>query len=129
MSRRLDDLSPRFRPFAVELLARLMEAGIPVMVIDTLRTKAEQAQNIAKGVSWTMASKHLTGDAIDVCPYAIWDAAGPDKLNWDASDPVWARIGHIGEACGMKWGGRWVQTPDYGHFEYRIQTPPTGAAV
>ena len=117
MSRRLDDLSPRFRPLAVELLARLTEAGIPVMVIDTLRTPEEHAANLAKGVSWTTRSKHLDGDAIDICPWAVYDVAGPDKLLWDAGHPVWARIGAIGESLGLRWGGRWKQK-DMGHFEY-----------
>lgn len=118
MSRRLDDLSDRFRPKAIELLARLTEAGIAVMVIDTLRTPEEHAANLAKGVSWTKRSKHLDGDAIDVCPYAIYDATGPDKLAWDASHPLWPKIGAIGEALGLTWGGRWKQR-DMGHFEWK----------
>ena len=118
MSRALDDLSPRFRPLAVEFLARLVEAGIHVMVVDTLRTPAEQAQNVAKGVSWTMNSRHLTGDAIDVCPYETYLLHGEDKLQWQTSDPIWQKIGQIGEACGMRWGGRWTKTPDMGHLEY-----------
>ena len=128
MSRSLNDLSDRMRPRVFEFLARLTEAQIPVAIVDTLRTVEEQAQNVFKGVSWTMNSKHLTGDAIDVCPWATWDAHGPDKLNWDASDPVWQRIGKIGEACGLLWGGRWQKTPDLGHFEYR-PTPVTGHAA
>jgi peptidoglycan L-alanyl-D-glutamate endopeptidase CwlK len=117
VSRRLDDLSPRFRPLAFELLARCVEAGIAVMVVDTRRTAEEHAANLAKGVSWTTRSKHLTGDAIDVCPFATWAAVGADKLSWDGSDPNWARIGAIGEAIGLTWGGRWSQK-DLGHFEY-----------
>ena len=116
MSRKLDDLSLRFRPLAVELLARLTEAGICVMVVDTLRTPAEHQQNLANGTSWTARSKHLTGDAIDLCPYAIYDVNGPDKLNWDAGHPIWKRIGEIGESLGLRWGGRW-QKRDMGHFE------------
>lgn len=116
MSRALNDLSPRFRPFAVELLARLMEADIPVKIVDTLRTPQEQADNIARGVSWTTRSKHLTGDAIDIAPYAQFSQHGQNKLNWDADDPSWLRIGRIGEAVGLVWGGRWQQR-DLGHFE------------
>jgi hypothetical protein len=48
MSRRLDDLDPRFRPLAFEFLARLTEAGIHVMIVDTLRTPAEHAANLAR---------------------------------------------------------------------------------
>jgi hypothetical protein len=126
MSRALNDLSSHFRPLAVELLARLCEAGIPVMVIDTLRTPAEQADNIARVVSWTKNSKHLAdiegkSNAIDICPYAVYDIAGPDKLAWDSGHPVWNKIGAIGEALGLRWGGRWAQK-DMGHFEY--PTPP-----
>jgi peptidoglycan L-alanyl-D-glutamate endopeptidase CwlK len=117
VSRKLDDLSPRFRPLAVEFLARTVEAGIPVMVIDTLRTRAEHQANLAAGVSWTANSKHLTGDAIDVCPYETFSLYGPDKLRWDANDPVWQQLGVLGESLGMRWGGRWRQK-DMGHFEY-----------
>lgn len=119
MSRKLDDLSARFRPLAFELLARLTEQGLVVMIIDTLRTRAEQEQNIARGVSWTLNSKHLTGDAIDLCPYQQWQQYGPKKLNWDASDPAWAAMGRIGEELGLVWGGRWKQR-DLGHFEYSV---------
>lgn len=121
MSRALDDLSPRFRPLAVELLARCVEQGIPVCIVDTRRTPAEHAANLAKGVSWTKHSRHLDGDAIDICPYATWDNHGPDKLNWDVSDPVWAKLAAIGRSLGLRCGYDW-KVKDAGHFEY---VPPT----
>ncbi len=119
VSRRLDDLSDAFRPLAFELIARAAEAGIPLLIIDTLRTPQEQAENIAKGVSWTKHSKHLIGRAIDVCPYSHFDLHGPDKLQWDAGDPIWDKLGGIGESIGLTWGGRWKKTPDLGHFELK----------
>ena len=117
MSRALNDLSPRFRPLAMELLARCVEQGIPVVIVDTLRTPAEHQDNLRRGVSWTTRSKHLDGDAIDICPYSTWDAHGPDKLNWDGGDLVWLKLGVIGEALGLRWGGRW-KVRDLGHFEF-----------
>jgi peptidoglycan LD-endopeptidase CwlK len=126
MSRRLDDLSDRFRPIAFELLARCVEQGIVVMIIDTRRTIAQQEANIANGVSWTLNSKHLTGDAIDICPYQQWTEYGAKKLQWDASDPAWAAVGRIGEELGLRWGGRWKQR-DMGHFEF-VEHPPTTIA-
>lgn len=135
MSRLLDDLSTEIQPKVYELLARCVEAGLAVMIVDTLRTEAEQIENVRKGVSWTMNSRHLPrrmrgylstdlnaekSDAIDVCPYSVWDLHGPDKLQWDRSDPVWKKIGAIGESIGLKWGviknGEQV---DPGHFEMK----------
>lgn len=118
MSRRLDDLDPRFRPIAAELLARLTEAGICVLIVDTLRTPTEHAANLAAGTSWTRHSPHLDGLAIDLCPYDQYHLHGPDKLRWAGDDPVWARMGAIGEGLGLRWGGRWAQR-DLGHFEYK----------
>ncbi len=56
MSRALNDLCSKMRPAVFELVARATEAQIPVLIIDTLRTPAEQAVNVAKGVSWTLKS-------------------------------------------------------------------------
>lgn len=118
MSRRLDDLDPRFRPLAVELLARIVEASIPVLIVDTLRTPAEHAENLHRGVSWITRSKHLDGLAIDIVPYDVYtSAAGGDKLLWDTDSPLWITLGRIGEGLGLRWGGRWGQR-DMGHFEY-----------
>ena len=123
MSRRLDDLSPRMLPLAMQLIARCIEAGIMVMIVDTRRTPEEQAENVKKGVSWTLNSRHLTGDAIDICPYETFALHGPDKLRWDEADPVWNRLGEIGVKLGLKWGvvKQGVRI-DKGHFEYVDRT-------
>ena len=101
----------------MELIARATEAVIPVFIVDTLRTPEEQDANIRNGVSWTRNSKHLTGDAIDLCPYLTFQLHGPDKLQWDGTDPAWITLGRLGESLGLVWGGRWKQK-DMGHFEY-----------
>ena len=118
MSRALDDLDPIFRPLAFQLVARLVEAGIPILIVDTLRTPAEHQVNLLKGTSWTKHSKHLDGLAIDIVPYEVYTLKpGGEKLAWDAEWPLWERIGVIGESLGLRWGGRWKQK-DLGHFEY-----------
>lgn len=116
MSRALNALHIGFRPVVFEFLARLTEARIPVMIVDTLRTAEEHATNLAAGTSWTTHSKHLDGLAIDIAPYETYYLKGPNKLKWDATDPVWERIGKIGESLGLRWGGRWAKK-DMGHFE------------
>lgn len=119
VSTALDDLSPRMRPLADRFLAKLMEARIPVMIVTTLRTPEEQAEKVAKGLSWVTVSKHQSGDAIDVAPYAIYDLHGPDKAQWDETDPIWTRIGQIGQGCGLKWGViKGGVRVDVGHFEW-----------
>lgn len=117
MSRKLDDLDPRFRPLAMELVARCAEQGIPVFIVDTLRTPQEHAENLRRGVSWTPNSKHLYGLAIDVCLYDVYLLNGRDKLLWDAMNPAWEIVGGIGESLGLVWGGRWKKR-DMGHFEF-----------
>lgn len=119
MDRRLDTLDLRFRPMATELLARLVEAGIMVMIVNTRRTAEEQAAAILTGHSWVGHSRHQDGLAIDLCPYETWQLHGPDKLRWSGADDVWLQLGLIGESLGLRWGGRWKQA-DLGHFELAL---------
>ncbi len=116
MSRALNDLAPSFRPLAMELLARCVEQGFAVQIINTRRTAAEQAANVAAGRSWVTHSLHEDGLAMDICPYEQYLEAGDDKLQWEAADPIWQKLGAIGEALGLTWGGRWTQK-DLGHFQ------------
>lgn len=133
MSRALNDLSSDLQPKAFELLARLVERGVAVMIIDTLRTEAEHARNLANGTSAATHSRHLPrrlrrvcrgddpnaekSDALDVCPYAVYDLNGPDKLQWDAGHPAWRVVGEEAEKLGLVWGGRWLKPHDPGHVE------------
>lgn len=132
MSRALDDLSSEFRPKAFELLARLIERGVAVMIIDTLRTPAEHAANLTSGASSSTLSKHLPrrlrgifaqpekSDAIDLCPYAVYLSSGPDKLNWDTSDPAFRIIMEEAEKLDLRSGRRWRTPHDPGHVELII---------
>jgi hypothetical protein len=133
VSRRLDDLSAAMRPLAFEFLARLLERGVPVHVVDTLRTEDEHRANLAAGTSSALRSFHLPrrlrhpvaagdpdadkSDALDVCPYAVFSLHGPDRLQWDASDPAWLTVGEVAEAVGLEWGGRWRKPHDPGHVQ------------
>jgi len=55
-----------------------------IIVTEGVRTKERQAELYAQGrtkpgqkVTWTLNSKHITGDAVDVCPYV------DGKINWN----------------------------------------------
>lgn len=135
-SRNLDDLNSQFKPSVFALLARLTEAGLCVMIVNTGRTPEEQAHAVATGHSTVAHSKHEDGLAIDICPFSQWELHGPDKLRWDTSDPVWLKIGAVGEALGLRWGGRFHSKSrplnsigvgwDAGHFEYATTQTPNG---
>lgn len=120
MSRALDDLDPRFTPLAYALIARASEHLLPVLIVFTSRTAAEQAVAVATGASRVVRSKHQDGLAIDICPYDLYQLHGPDKLKWDTNDPAWAILGGLGEALGLRWGGRWHDPHDPGHFEFLL---------
>ena len=138
MDRALDSLSSEFKPLVMEVLARLVERGVHVMIVQTSRTWAEHNDNLANGTSRVALSKHLPrkvrgrvagtaedekSDAIDLCPFETFQLAGPDKLHWSDSDTPAARaafaaIGEIGEMLGLRWGGRWHDPHDPGHLEF-----------
>ena len=67
-------------------------------------------EEASKYVTWTLESKHLSGQAVDLVPLrhgSTW---------WIAPDSVWNRMGEIGEAHGLSWGGRW-KNKDSPHYE------------
>jgi hypothetical protein len=106
-----------------------------VLIVDTLRTSEEHAENLKNGTSKATFSKHLPrylrgkpsivlsdsgkSDAMDIAPYEVYALHGPDKLKWDVSDPVWKVIGEIVESVGLTWGGRWKSPHDPGHMELK----------
>lgn len=114
--RNLDHLDHNFRPYAYALLAKSIEAGIMVMIIETRRTEEQHQEDLMSGHSWNVHSKHQDGLAIDICPFEEYALNGANKLMWNANNPVWTKIGIIGESLGLGWGGRWQQK-DMGHFE------------
>ncbi len=128
MDTSLDSLDPRFKPIAMAFLARLTEARIAVLIVNTRRTAVEQAAAVARGVSWVTHSKHEDGLALDVAPYTTWALHGDDKVLWDTHDPIWRQIGMVAEGLGLRWGGRFTPLnsigvgKDPGHVEY---IPPT----
>ncbi|QYW06104.1 L-alanyl-D-glutamate peptidase [Shewanella phage vB_SspS_KASIA] len=74
-------------------------------VTEGLRTLEQQRQYVAAKKSWTMNSKHLTGDAVDLHPIANGKADYTKchivkEAMFKAADTLGVRI---------KWGGDWNQ--------------------
>lgn len=90
--------------------------GAHVHVTEGLRTTERQQALFAQGrtapgprVTWTLASRHLTGRAFDIDFVGI-DASQVPAVWWDLA-------GRIGEWLGLRWGGRWG-VRDLRHFEF-----------
>jgi peptidoglycan L-alanyl-D-glutamate endopeptidase CwlK len=94
----------------VSTLALMKYTRIDFMCFDGLRTREEQARHIKNGVSRTMNSKHLTGDAVDLVPII----GGLPKWDWngcyEVACAVDAAATELGYANRIVWGGAWDRT-------------------
>ncbi len=136
----LDLLSTDFYPLACRLIAHVAQRGVPVAIICTRRTADEQQVALINGASGTTLSSHLPrslrwrnttelpfsqfnmdkSDAIDICPYEVYQQHGPDKLQWDGENEAFGVIGEEAEKIGLRWGGRWMKPFDPGHAELAL---------
>lgn len=99
-------------------LAKAKEAGFDLRITDGHRTPKEQDEIYARGrtvpgrvVTYAKGtpvpqSLHNFQCAIDVVD---------KKRGYDID---WNKLGKIGEACGLEWGGRWTRPVDKPHFQY-----------
>jgi len=107
--RHIEALSPDIQDAAWWLVYVVRNAGFPLQITSSVRTRTEQAAIVARGASTTLSSKHLTGQAFDVDVHGY----GRDQVPlW-----FWEQVGWLGEYLGLRWGGRWAGFRDYGHFE------------
>ena len=138
-SRKIEDLTPDTQAAYYRFKAGMHEAMIDYIVICTKRFGAEQDELYKKGrefrdgewitvdpkkcVTWTLKSKHIICEAFDIAIMQngkiVWNA----DLDIDKDGvPEYTEAGIIGERCGLKWGGRFVNSkgkpiPDAPHFE------------
>lgn len=127
-SRKLGDLDYRLQPLAETFLAKCAHAGIDILVTCTWRSAKEQDKLYAQGRTepgkivtnakagqskhnLTNASLQPAAQAFDVVPLRS------GKPIWNASDPVWLKVGEIGESVGLEWAGRWKRFKEYPHFQ------------
>nr|WEY95971.1 hypothetical protein P5641_20485 [Bacillus subtilis] len=64
----INKLADNTKAAAKKLLAYAEKNKIGVLIYGTIRTEAQQRQNVNKGVSQTMKSYHLVGQALDFVP-------------------------------------------------------------
>lgn len=114
-------LRPEVQPLARKLIETATEQGINVRVISGTRSYQEQDALYAQGrttggpkVTKARAgySWHNFGIAFDV---GIFSDDGKKYLG---ESPNYAKVGKIGEALGLEWGGSWKSFVDEPHFQY-----------
>lgn len=114
--RTLAELAPNTKAAAMKWYAFCEKHGIEILIYDAMRTEAEQRANVEKGVSGTMKSYHLVGQAIDFVP-----ANENGKVSWERS---WYMRDDIQKAVkeakrlGFTWGGDWANFVDMPHLQY-----------
>ena len=104
-------------PDLVKVVMRSIEiTSVDFMVGEGLRSKEQQAKNVAKGVSTTMRSRHLDGHAVDIQPI------GPDgKGSWDWK--LYFPLAKIIKQAALdvkvpvEWGGDWKTFKDGPHWQ------------
>ena len=100
-------------PDLVQVARRAIElTPVDFGVLDGIRTVEEQRENVAKGVSQTMNSKHLPqedglGHAVDLVPYVN----GQYRWEMGAVHPVAAAVRTAAREFGVaiRWGGCWCR--------------------
>lgn len=103
-------------PGLVKLVrATLANSPYDFGITEGLRSKEQQAKNVAAGASQTMNSRHLTGHAIDFVVYLGKDITWEWKYYQAVADAFKAEAKKLGIA--IVWGGDWTTLKDGPHIE------------
>lgn len=120
-SRDIEELEPDTRRLCKLLIKRCEERGIRLLVTSTYRSWACQDALYAKGRTAPGAkvtnarggqSWHNFRRAFDVVPL---DSDG--RCVWNDSN-LWLRIGRLGQALKLEWGGDFKTLKDKPHFQF-----------
>lgn len=104
MSRKIEELSPEMLPICIQWRNKMDDAQIEHIITCTRRTQAEQEALWAVGrttpgkiITWTLTSKHLTGDAFDFV--VLWNG----KPDWNMVQKQWWQTAvAIGKGLGLQ---------------------------
>ncbi|EPF7730737.1 DUF5776 domain-containing protein [Listeria monocytogenes] len=112
----VNKLADNTKAAARKLLDWSENNGIEVLIYETIRTKEQQAANVASGASQTMRSYHLVGQALDFV------MTKGKTVNWGGYRSANAKkFIAKAKALGFTWGGDWDGFVDNPHlqFEYK----------
>ena len=87
-------------------------------ITEGLRTVERQKELVAQKKSQTMKSRHIVGEAVDIC--VLIDG----KANWDFEN--YRKVADVFKACAWElgvtitWGGDWKTLVDGPHFQIEV---------
>lgn len=119
----MDDRSEAVLAHVHPDLAKVMRAAserVAFLVIQGLRTVAQEAANVAHGASQTMHSRHLPNaqglaSAVDVAALDEGHVSWAPPLYTAIRNAVMAEAALAG--IPVEWGGAWTTLKDLGHFQ------------
>lgn len=112
----VNKLADNTKAAARKLLDWSESNGIEVLIYETIRTKEQQAANVASGASQTMRSYHLVGQALDFV------MAKSKTVDWGAyrSDRGKKFVAKA-KSLGFEWGGDWSGFVDNPHLQFNYK--------
>lgn len=118
-------------PDLVRVLIRASAmSDIPFRVTEGMRTLDRQKQLVAKGMSKTLNSRHLTGHAVDLVPLIDLNDNGKFETNELYAWPSYYKLAPIIKAAAkaervpLEWGGDWSSFKDGPHWQLPFKAYP-----
>lgn len=111
-------LAPNSEKAALKFYQYCIDNKVDILIYETIRSEATQRANVAKGVSQTMRSYHLVGQALDFVPIKN------GQSQWAASAYKAAPIQKVikyAKSIGFEWGGNWTSLVDMPHLQYNYK--------
>lgn len=102
------------------------------IIVEGLRTIERQRELLARGATQTLHSRHLTGHAVDICPWTDFNSdhvVQPDEINWKAVGSFREMAAVVKDAAAalgipIEWGGDWKSFYDGPHFQLPFSKYP-----
>lgn len=112
----INQLADNTKAAALKLLDYAEKNKIGVLIYETIRSKAQQAQNVKNGASQTMNSYHIVGQALDFVYTGGYDKS---STLWNGYEkPEAKKFIAYAKQLGFKWGGDWSKFVDKPHLEF-----------
>ncbi len=109
-SKKSETVLATVKPKLQQVVRRALEiSAVDFAVLEGIRTIETQKKYVAQGVSQTMASKHLTGDAVDLLAYVGARASWEFDMYYKIADAMRQAAQEL--KVDIRWGGSWT-TPN-----------------